>query len=92
LSWNGQLTSNYSGDQPVPEDILNEVAKVVCKAGVKLPGYDDDSADQKDNQEHWHGWEGGVIWLVPTYKPISEWSTPIATLDLGSLVKEEREP
>ncbi|KAL1840494.1 hypothetical protein VTJ49DRAFT_407 [Mycothermus thermophilus] len=79
----GPHLSLMYGDQPVPEETLEEVAKVVREAGVKLAD-DDEQATEQDGQgeQLWDGWEGGEIWLVPTYKPISEWSKPIARIQL----------
>ncbi len=57
------------------EEKLEKVVKAVEEAGVKfaLEGSEDDGAGR--------GWDGGVIWLVPTDRPIPEWK-PIATRTL----------
>ena len=49
---------------------------MVQQAGITL------SDEPSGNEGGWNGWDGGVIWLVPTDKPISEWGTPIATRQL----------
>ena len=50
---------------------------VVQEAGISLG----DDTPTLGDENGWGGWEGGVVWLVPTDKPISEWS-PIATRTL----------
>jgi 2',3'-cyclic-nucleotide 3'-phosphodiesterase len=47
---------------------------VVQEAGIQL-------AEQRPEGSGWDGWDGGVVWLVPTDKPIAEWK-PIATREL----------
>lgn len=53
---------------------MKKITELVQEAGVKLAG-------EQSEGKRWDGWEGGVIWLVPTDKPISEWK-PIATREL----------
>ena len=55
------------------EAMLDVVTKAVKEAGIEL------APDGEDGG----GWDGGVVWLVPTDRPITEWK-PIATRDLGS--------
>lgn len=68
---------SYSGDEPIADGTLKEITKVVQQAGLKLS---DEPAEEQDGP--WDGWDGGVVWLVPTDKPISEWGTPVATRQL----------
>lgn len=60
-----------SGPNPVAKERMAEITKVAGDAGLRLEGSDADMAGG------WDGWEGGVVWLVPTDKPIPEWK-PIA--------------
>lgn len=60
------LITNISGSKPIDEARLKEISNVVEEAGVPL---------QKG------GWEGGIVWLVPTDRPIDQWK-PIATRKL----------
>lgn len=60
------LTRETSGSNHIDEPKLEEISNVVEEAGVPL---------RKG------GWEGGVVWLVPTDRPIDQW-TPIATIKL----------
>lgn len=53
------------------------MAKAVREAGVGFK----DEAPVPGEQSGWDGWEGGVVWLVPTDRPISQWR-PIATREL----------
>lgn len=55
---------------------LREITVIVMQAGVKLS--EESLADVKQS-DSWNGWDGGVVWLVPTDKPISEWGKPLAT-------------
>ncbi|KAK3903963.1 hypothetical protein C8A05DRAFT_32259 [Staphylotrichum tortipilum] len=73
----GPHLSLMYGDEPISDETLKGITKVVQQAGIKL-------ADELEGNKEgaWEGWEGGVIWLVPTDKPISEWGTPIATRQL----------
>ena len=63
-----------SGNVPLSKEKLAEIAEVVEKGGIKLDASSADAA----SEGKFSGWEGGVVWLVPTDKPISEWK-PIAT-------------
>ncbi|KAL2266001.1 hypothetical protein VTJ83DRAFT_5353 [Remersonia thermophila] len=74
----GPHLSLMYGDQPISGETLKKVAEMVREAGVR-PAKD---VVQDESQHDGEGWEGGEIWLVPTYKPISEWSKPIATIQL----------
>ncbi|KAK4155614.1 2',3'-cyclic-nucleotide 3'-phosphodiesterase [Chaetomidium leptoderma] len=78
-SWRAEFGPHLSlmyGDEPISEETLKEITKVVQQAGVKL------SDEETGATEEGGGWDGGVIWLVPTDKPISEWGKPIATRQL----------
>jgi len=66
-----------SGDVPISEEKLEQVARVVREAGVKLAGNQGRTDGDKED-EGLDGWDGGVVWLVPTDRPIAEWK-PIAT-------------
>ena len=50
------------------EERMEVVRRAVGEAGVKLG-------------EEGSGWEGGVVWLVPTDREIKEWK-PIAVREL----------
>ena len=69
----GEKLTGSSGDEPISDETLKDITKVVQEAGIKL-------ADEPEGNKEGalEGWEGGVIWLVPTDKPISEWGKPIA--------------
>lgn len=56
---------------PIGEDELRAIEEVVRRAGVALGG----------EGEGVGGWEGGVVWLVPTDRSIDEWK-PMATRTL----------
>ena len=73
-----------SGDVPIGDETLKEITEVVRKAGVNLEGKESEGTEDKG----FGGWDGGVVWLVPTDKPIAEWK-PIATreLEAGSEIK-----
>jgi 2',3'-cyclic-nucleotide 3'-phosphodiesterase len=58
---------------------LREIARVVQEAGIKLS---EEVAEGTEESSGLDGWDGGMIWLVPTDKPISEWGKPIATRQL----------
>ena len=58
---------------------LREIARVVQQAGIKLSEEVTEGTNESSGLD---GWDGGVIWLVPTDKPISEWGKPIATRQL----------
>ncbi|KAL2022463.1 hypothetical protein VTK56DRAFT_5292 [Thermocarpiscus australiensis] len=73
----GPHVSLMYGDVPISDAVLKEVSKVVQEAGVKLPAEAAEAADGNG----WDGWDGGVVWLVPTDRPIAEWK-PIATKEL----------
>ena len=70
------MLMSCSGDEPIADDTLKEITKVVQQSGITL------SDEPSGNEGEWNGWDGGVIWLVPTDKPISEWGTAIATRQL----------
>jgi 2',3'-cyclic-nucleotide 3'-phosphodiesterase len=63
---------------PITDETLKEVTRVVQEAGVVLS---EETPAGTDAGGRWDGWDGGVIWLVPTDKPIAEWK-PIATRQL----------
>lgn len=57
------------------------MAQTVREAGVRLgdPGPDEgEDTDPANPVPENGGWEGGEVWLVPTYEEIGKW-TPIAT-------------
>jgi 2',3'-cyclic-nucleotide 3'-phosphodiesterase len=62
---------------PIGDETLKEITEVVRKAGVNLEGEESEGTEDKGLG----GWDGGVVWLVPTDKPITEWK-PIATREL----------
>ncbi|KXX77779.1 hypothetical protein MMYC01_204806 [Madurella mycetomatis] len=66
------------GDVPIADEVLHEVTRVVREAGIRLPKAGSDGIEEGNS---WNGWDGGVVWLVPTDKPIAEWK-PIATREL----------
>lgn len=61
-----------SGEIPIDEPKLQEISRHVEYRKVSLK----ESASSVP--EGYNGWEGGVVWLVPTDKPIADWK-PIAT-------------
>ena len=69
---NGLLMRVNSGSVPMDEDKMVVARKAVEKAGIRLA---------EGAKEEASGWDGGVIWLVPTDQPIAEWK-PIATREL----------
>jgi 2',3'-cyclic-nucleotide 3'-phosphodiesterase len=68
-----------SGDEPISDETLKQITNVVQEAGINLS---DENTDDNLGGRGWDGWDGGVVWLVPTDKPISEWGKPIATRQL----------
>ena len=63
---------------PIDEARLGEIAHVVEGAGIQLSPSPSVGADTDAADDAWrHGWDGGVIMLVPTDKPLAEWK-PIA--------------
>jgi 2',3'-cyclic-nucleotide 3'-phosphodiesterase len=69
----------YSGDEPISDETMKQITKVVQDAGLKLS---EEKTDDIQESSGWDGWDGGVVWLVPTDKPISDWRKPIATRHL----------
>ena len=63
---------------PIGEETFREVTKVVQEAGVRLSGEESAGTEPDSGLD---GWDGGVVWLVPTDRPIAEWK-PIATREL----------
>jgi len=59
-----------SSDCTVSAKALEEIQEIVKDAGLNLNG-----------EGELGGWTGGTVVLVPTYKPIAEW-TPIASIHL----------
>ncbi|KAH6645951.1 2',3'-cyclic-nucleotide 3'-phosphodiesterase [Truncatella angustata] len=55
----------YGGD-PIDDTKLAQIGEFCGESGLELQG---------------GGWKGGVVWLVPTDKPINQWK-PIATKTL----------
>ncbi|KXX81125.1 hypothetical protein MMYC01_204088 [Madurella mycetomatis] len=74
----GPHVSLIYGDVPIADEVLHEVTRVVREAGIRLPKAGSDGIEEGNS---WNGWDGGVVWLVPTDKPIAEWK-PIATREL----------
>ncbi|KAK4449653.1 putative cyclic phosphodiesterase [Podospora aff. communis PSN243] len=75
--WLGEYGPHVSlmyGSAMMDEGKMERVTKAVEEAGVKLSMKD---ADGEDGD----GWDGGVVWLVPTGRPIDEWK-PIAVREL----------
>ncbi|KAK0644216.1 2',3'-cyclic-nucleotide 3'-phosphodiesterase [Cercophora newfieldiana] len=71
----GPHVSLMYGGVSMDEVKMERVAKAVEEAGIKL------CADGSDDTKDASGWDGGVVWLVPTDQPISEWQ-PIAVREL----------
>lgn len=61
---------------PIDDDKLAEVDKAVREAGIRLL-----RESEPITSGDLTGWDGGVVWLVPTDKSIPEWK-PIATRTL----------
>ncbi|KAL2131499.1 hypothetical protein VTI74DRAFT_4964 [Chaetomium olivicolor] len=74
----GPHVSLMYGDELISNETLAEITKEVQKAGVKLS----EVGALGTEQNGLDGWDGGVIWLVPTDKPISQWWEPIATREI----------
>ncbi|KAK7511578.1 2',3'-cyclic-nucleotide 3'-phosphodiesterase [Phyllosticta citriasiana] len=53
----------YSGSIDISEEKKAQLQKLVEAAGISIDGSGDLG-----------GWKGGTVWLVPTYKPIPEWT------------------
>ncbi|KAK8016897.1 2- 3 cyclic phosphodiesterase [Apiospora rasikravindrae] len=64
------------GSNPIDDQKLDEISKAVEEAGVSLSSSSRQQEDDASGQRG--GWKGGVVWLVPTDRPINEWK-PIAT-------------
>lgn len=62
---------------PIDEAKLKNIDKAVQDAGISLAG----SSGSAVGGIGMGGWEGGVVWLVPTDKDIAAWK-PIATRTL----------
>lgn len=62
-------TDSFSGSVGMNEEKLARVATAVEEAGIKLSEGD--------------GWDGGMLWLVPTDKSIQEWK-PLAVVPLAT--------
>ncbi|RYP22121.1 hypothetical protein DL765_001880 [Monosporascus sp. GIB2] len=71
----GPHVSLIYGENPIDEAKLQEIVKLVKSKGVTLAESDSGA------QGGLNGWEGGVVWLVPTDKPVGDWK-PIATKTL----------
>ncbi|KAF3763447.1 2, 3 cyclic phosphodiesterase [Cryphonectria parasitica EP155] len=67
----GPHVSLLYGDMPIDEAKLKEIEQAVQEAGITL-------SQDKGKSERFDGWDGGIVWLVPTDKDIAEWK-PIAT-------------
>ena len=68
-----------SGDFAIDDAKLDTVTKAVTDAGIQL-GEKPESIT-KGEEGAWSGWDGGVVWLVPTDRAISVWK-PIAVKEL----------
>ncbi|KAK7983421.1 hypothetical protein PG989_010823, partial [Apiospora arundinis] len=75
----GPHVSLIYGSNPIDDQKLKEISKAVEDAGVSLSS--SSNQGDKDASGNRGGWKGGVVWLVPTDKPIDEWK-PIATRTL----------
>lgn len=60
-----------SGDVTIDDTKLKEIEDAVKESGVSLG----------DGSHSMRGWEGGIVWLVPTERGIENWK-PIATRTL----------
>jgi 2',3'-cyclic-nucleotide 3'-phosphodiesterase len=60
-----------SGDVTIGEGKLKEIEDLLQESGVGLNEQSGGST----------GWEGGIVWLVPTDRDITDWK-PIATRTL----------
>ncbi|KAK4199324.1 putative cyclic phosphodiesterase [Triangularia verruculosa] len=82
LEWwrkeSGPHVSLMYGDVPITEEKMREIGQVVASAGVTLP--EDEQITKEERKGH-DGWEGGVVWLVPSDGPIEDWK-PIAVREL----------
>lgn len=50
---------------PIPDEKKAELRRLIENAKVSVDGEGDPGAVD--------GWEGGTVWLVPTFKKIPEW-------------------
>lgn len=64
-AWHG------SGDVSIGEEKLKDIEELVQESGVS---FNEPSGGST-------GWEGGIVWLVPTDRDITAWK-PIATRTL----------
>lgn len=62
---------HYSGDVTIDDEKLQEIEKLVQESGISFDELSGGST----------GWKGGIVWLVPTDKDITNWK-PIATRTL----------
>ncbi|KAK0709324.1 2',3'-cyclic-nucleotide 3'-phosphodiesterase [Lasiosphaeria miniovina] len=76
----GPHVSLIYGNVPMDEAKLRGVTRLVGEAGIRLNPSGETAAveSEAEGEGRWDGWEGGILWLVPTDKPIAEWK-PIAT-------------
>ncbi|KAK8103651.1 2- 3 cyclic phosphodiesterase [Apiospora kogelbergensis] len=75
----GPHVSLIYGSNPIDDQKLGEISKTVEEAGVSLSSSSEHGSGDASGGRG--GWKGGVVWLVPTDKPIDEWK-PIATRTL----------
>ncbi|KAK4643164.1 hypothetical protein QC761_403970 [Podospora bellae-mahoneyi] len=79
--WRKQFGPHVSlmyGDVPITEEKMREVSRIIVDAGVALP---DDGQAASGERGMYDGWDGGMVWLVPSDGPIQEWK-PIAVIEL----------
>ncbi|KAM7183481.1 2',3'-cyclic-nucleotide 3'-phosphodiesterase [Rhypophila sp. PSN 637] len=82
--WLGQWAKEFGphvsliyGDVPIDHETLRIISEVVEQAGVDLGG----SKSGAESSKTYNGWDGGIVWLVPTDRPVNEWK-PIAIREL----------
>ncbi|KAM7203600.1 putative cyclic phosphodiesterase [Naviculisporaceae sp. PSN 640] len=74
----GPHVSLIYGNVPIDEETLAKISEVVEQAGV---GLGRSGATDGHGPDRHNGWDGGVVWLVPTDGPVNQWK-PIAIREL----------